>query len=181
MQPALEALLVANGTRRNVNDLPLGFHEVNECNRLSKYNVSGRRPGGSKLVSIGIDEPTANGIFKMRSIETKGYAGATGDKSLDLIGFDVDRSVPGELKFFLINHRPPVDAQQNFLDASAVGVNGTVEVFRYQKGSKHMSHLKTIAHSNVYSANNVALAGNGAFLLTNDHSSKGMYWEYHIS
>lgn len=125
-------------------------------------------------MSIKIDEPTANGFFQMSSIETRGYTGATGDESLDLIGFDVDRSVSGELKFYLVNHRPPVDSQQNVLDASAVGVNGTVEVFRYEKGSKYMSHLKTIAHPDIYSANNLALVGGGAFVLTNDHSGKGM-------
>ncbi|PVH95126.1 serum paraoxonase/arylesteras-like protein [Periconia macrospinosa] len=155
-------------------DLPpaVKCFQANECDRLSKYNVSGRRPGGSKLMSIMIDKPTANGFFEMHSIETKGYTGATGDLSLDLIGFDVDQSVPGELKFFLINHRPAVDAQKNFLDASTVGVNGTVEVFRYEKGSKQMSHLKTIAHPEVYSANNLALVDDGAFVLTNDHSGK---------
>lgn len=66
----------------------------------------------------------------MHSIETKGYEVANGDKSLDLVGFDVDRSVPGELHFWLIDQRPAVDVQKIFLDASKVGANVTVDVFR---------------------------------------------------
>jgi hypothetical protein len=91
---------------------------------------------------IKIDETTTTGFFQMHDIETTRYTGATGDKSLDLIGFDVDHSVPGELKFFLINHRPAVDAQKNFLGAYKVGVNGTVEIFRHKVGSKHYEPLE---------------------------------------
>ncbi|CAI6339826.1 unnamed protein product [Periconia digitata] len=139
---------------------------------LSKYNISGRRPGGSQLISIKIDEPTVDGFFPMRSVGKRGYKGVTGDQSLDLIGFDVDNSVPGELRFWLINQRPPVDTENNFLDASKVGANVTVDVFSLKKRSKYMNHLQTIVHSSVYSANNLALMGDGTFVLTNDHSGK---------
>jgi hypothetical protein len=145
---------------------------------LSRYNVSGRRPGGSKLVAIHIDDPDPahDGHFRMHSIETEGYQGATGDKLLDLVGFDVDSSVPGELHFWLINQRPAVDAaKKTLLDASKVGANVTVDVFRHWKGSTRMSHLKTIVHPLVYSANNLALLGDGTFLVSNDHSGKGVH------
>jgi hypothetical protein len=37
-----------------------------------------------------------------------------------------------------------------------------------------MSHLKTIAHPDIYSANNLELVSEDSFVLTNDHSGKGM-------
>jgi hypothetical protein len=139
---------------------------------LSKYNVSGRRSQGSELLAIYIDEPTSDGHFRMHSIQPKGYDGATGDSTLDFVGFDVDASKEDALEFWFVNHRPPVDAQKKLLDATKIGSNVSIEVFSYSKGARHMRHVKTISDSYIHSANKVALTGTGGFVVSNDHSNK---------
>lgn len=140
---------------------------------MGKLNISGRRPEGSELMALYIDEPQTDKIFKMHKITPRRYEGATGDGTLDLIGFDVDASDTSKLKFWLINQRPPVGVDGKYLDAAKVGDNVTVEVFEYAKGQRTMSHVKTISDSNIYSGNGLALLGDGSFMLTNDHSAKG--------
>lgn len=139
---------------------------------LSKYNVSGRRTQGSELVAMHIDEPESNGQFKMHSIRPSGYEGATGDQTLDFVGFDVDASAHNVLDFWLVNHRPPVDAQRQHLDAKKLGSNVTIEVFRYAKAAREMQHVKTIVHPDIHSANKLALTGGGSFAVSNDHSDR---------
>jgi hypothetical protein len=109
----------------------------------------------------------------MHSIRPRGYEGATGDQTLDLVGFDVDVGEKGALDFWLINHRPPVDAQRQPLDATKIGSNVSIDVFSYTKGAHEMRHLKTILNPHIHSANNLALTGKGGFMVSNDHSNKG--------
>jgi hypothetical protein len=109
----------------------------------------------------------------MHSIRPRGYEGATGEPTLDFVGFDIDASKKDTLDFWLINHRPPVDAGKRHLDAAKIGSNVSVEVFNYAKGAREMRHLKTISHLHIHSANNLALTGKGGFTVSNDHSSKG--------
>lgn len=123
------------------------------------------------MLAVYIDEPKPDGQFRFHKIRPLGYEGAAGDKTLDLVGFDADDSKTGSLDFWLINHRPPVDAQKQYLDASKLGVNVTVDVFRYKKGSLEMQHLKTISDTHIHSANNIALTENGGMVVSNDHSS----------
>ncbi|KAF2471877.1 uncharacterized protein BDR25DRAFT_163325, partial [Lindgomyces ingoldianus] len=57
------------------------------------------------------------------------------------------------------------------------GDNVTVDVFEYKIGEKSMDHVKTVTDWNVYSADGLALLGDGAFVLTNDHSAKDFNFE----
>ena len=130
-------------------------------------------------MAIYVDEPTSTSQLRMHSIRPQGYEGATGDQTLDLVGFDADASKKDALDLWLINHRPPVDAQKQHLDATKIGSNVSVEVFSYVKGDREMRHLKTILHPHIHSANNLALTGQGGFVVSNDHSNKGPYLDNH--
>lgn len=88
---------------------------------MSKLNVSGRRPGGDYVSVLDIDEPGADGLFGLRQLKLRGYEGATGDGSLDLHGFDVEILDGSTLRFWMINHRPPVDGDGRYLDAVKLG------------------------------------------------------------
>jgi hypothetical protein len=59
----------------------------------------------------------------------------------------------------MINHRPPVNEAGNFLDASKVGANSTIEVFEHVTGSKELDYVKTIWSESVYTPNNWWLRG----------------------
>lgn len=148
--------------------------------RMGHLNVSGRRPGGAEIVALDIDSPGEDGLFGLRSIKHVGYEGATGDGTLDLVGFDVKIVGPSTLQFFLVNQRPPVDAQKNLVDPSGTGANGTVEIFELKRGKNEMTHLRTIASPAVWSPNRVAAFEDGSFVVTNDHSAKvGLVWFPH--
>lgn len=123
-------------------------------------------------MAIRIDESTSDGQFRMHSIRPQNYEGATGDSTLDLLGFDVNAKRKDALEFWLINQRPPVDAQKKYVDATKIGSNVTIEVFNYAKGAQQMEHVKTILHPEIYSPNMIALTKKGGFVVTNDHSSK---------
>jgi hypothetical protein len=83
---------------------------------MSRLNISGRRPGGSELMALDIDFPEDR-LFGMHGIKTIGYEGAAGDGTLDLVGFDVEVVDAQTLRFWLINQRPPVDENRNYLNA----------------------------------------------------------------
>ncbi|PSN65490.1 hypothetical protein BS50DRAFT_575481 [Corynespora cassiicola Philippines] len=138
---------------------------------MSKFNLSGRRTEGSELMAIYIDHPIEEG-FRMHKITPISYKGTAGDTRLDLVGFDAEKKGNSRLRFWLINQRPPVDTKGNYLDATKIGVNGTVDVFEYTKGATEMKHVKTVFDQNIYSGNKLALIGNDDFVLTNDHSGK---------
>jgi hypothetical protein len=109
----------------------------------------------------------------MRKIEPVGYDGATGDGTLDILGFDVEVIDASTLRFWLINQRPPVDAKRNYLDATKIGANSTIDMFDLKRGKDTMVHIKTVADPAVWSPNNIAVMGDGSFVTSNDHSAKG--------
>jgi hypothetical protein len=146
-------------------------HELKIC-RMSRLNHSSRRPGGSELIALDIDNPGADGLFNLRGIKPVDYVSATGDASLDLLGFDAEIIDADTIHFYLINERPPVDYQHNPIDATKTGINATVDVFEYKKGALEMKHLRTVFSPHVYSPNNVAAVGGGAFVVSNDHSKR---------
>ena len=140
---------------------------------VSRLNVSGRNPGGDYVSVLNIDDPGTDGLFGLHQLKPKGYAGAIGDGTLDLHGFDVEVVNSETLRFWMINHRPPVDANKKYLDATKAGANSTVEVFEVIRGSDEMVHIKTIADKAIDTPNKLAVTGNGGFVITNDKSSKG--------
>ena len=140
---------------------------------MSRLNISGRRPGGSELMALNIDSPGEDGRFDMHNIKPVGYEGATGDGTLDLVGFDVQIVDTNTLRFWLINQRPPVDANKNYLNAPKIGANATIDVFELKRGETKMAHIKTVADPAIYSPNGIAVQGDGSFFTSNDHSGKG--------
>ncbi|KAF1850774.1 calcium-dependent phosphotriesterase [Cucurbitaria berberidis CBS 394.84] len=139
---------------------------------MKHLNATGRRPGGSELIALDIDYPGADGLYNLRAIKPAGYNGATGDESLDFVGFDAQILDGDTIRFYLINLRPPVGAFNNIIDATKLGANATIEVFETRRGEDQMRHLRTVWSPAVWSPNRVAAVGGGAFFVTNDHSGK---------
>ena len=108
-------------------------------------------------------------------MDVKGYEGATGpgDGALYLHGFDVEVLDNDNLRFWLVNHRPPVDAKGALQDAGALGANSTVEVFEAERGKNELLHVRTVWDEAVFTPNKLAATGDGGFVVTNDMSSKG--------
>lgn len=149
-------------------------------------DVQGRKswcPGGGKLNATGrvgtnwvsvldVDQPGEDGLFGVRRVEVGGGF----DGALDLHGFDVKEVEDGVLRFWLINHRPPMNwSTGEMLDASAEGANSTIEVFDLDKKRETpvLEHVKTIVSDAVLTPNNLAVEDDGiGFLITNDHTRK---------
>ncbi|KAI2475439.1 hypothetical protein Ptr902_13125 [Pyrenophora tritici-repentis] len=142
---------------------------------MKDVNVTGRRPGGSELLALDIDNPGEDGLFNFRGIKPVGhYIGATGNRDLDLLGFDAEILDDGTTRFYFVNQRPPVGPSQAIIDASELGANSTIEIFELKKGWDEMQHIRTILSPDIWTPNRVAAIGDksGAFLVTNDHSVK---------
>jgi hypothetical protein len=142
---------------------------------VNRRNFTGRKPGDHVTV-LDIDREGSDGLFHVRTLATSGYVGAFGgkDKSLDLHGFDVEDVGDDTLRFWMVNHRPPVDVATGLLlDSEAVGMNSTVEVFELNRGGGTLKHVKTYADTKaIRTPNRVALTGEGGFVMTNDHKDK---------
>lgn len=121
-----------------------------------------------------MDDPGVDGLFNLRAIKPMGYAGAKGegDVELDLLGFDAEILDGDTIEFTFVNERPPVGPFNNYIDASVVGANSTIDVFEMKRGADTMRHVRTIWSPNVPTPNRVAALGNGEFVVTNDHSAK---------
>ena len=92
---------------------------------------------------------------------------------LDLHGLNVQVIDNKSLKFWLINHRPPVDETGTLLDASKLGANSTVEGFEAERGKDELVHIRTIWNEATFASNKVAVMGDGAFVVTNHMSFRG--------
>jgi hypothetical protein len=139
--------------------------------RLMMLNVSARRASGTEFLALSIDEELPDGSFPYHPIKLDNYVSTTGDASIDILGFETEIIDEHTVHFYLTNQRPPVDAQGKHIDATKTGANATIEVFEHKRGSTSTQHLRTVwDRETVYTPNNVAAAGNGAFLVSNDHS-----------
>lgn len=140
----------------------------------SRYNPSARRFTDHVAV-LNIDERGPDGLYSLHELRVVGdYQGPDGGQELDLHGFDVEVLKDGRLRFYMINHRPPMDASTGKqLSAKKYGANSTVEVFELQRGSTEWKYIKTIADNAIATPNKLAVTGDGGFLITNDHSAKG--------
>lgn len=170
--PALVLLdFMSIGHRRLYNNVAMRIPNIQYS--LTAYNTSARK-GTDHVTVLNIDEPGANGLFGLRALEISGgYKGALGDKEIDLHGIDVEKIGGGRLRFWMINHRPSVDYTTGLeIDATKHGANSTVEVFEHEIGSTQLEFVKTISDPSIYTPNDLALTGDGGFLLTNDHTSK---------
>ncbi|CAG7935033.1 unnamed protein product [Penicillium nalgiovense] len=137
------------------------------CPGGGKYNISARSRT-DHIAVLDIDEPGPDGLYGLHQLKVGGY-----DDDLDLIAFDV-RRIDGRLRFWLINHRPPVDPTTGeFLDAFAVGANSTIEIFDLDDASETLEYVKTIVSESIISPNSLAVDNDGlGFVITNDHNAK---------
>ncbi|APA08888.1 hypothetical protein SS1G_02703 [Sclerotinia sclerotiorum 1980 UF-70] len=136
------------------------------------FNVS-QRTLEDHVSVLKIDEPGADGLYGLHQLEiTGGYKGVDNHNSIDVHGFDVEILPDSRRRFWMINHRPPVDESGNFLDATKLGANSTVEVFDLVPGSKNLEFVKTFANPIINTPNNIAATRDGGFVFTNDHSAK---------
>jgi hypothetical protein len=134
-------------------------------------NATGRRPEGSQLIALDVDEPGVDGLFNL-VIKPIGYAGAKGDNTMDLLGFDAEILDGDTINFYFVNERPPIGPFNNYIDASVLGANSTIDVFEMRRGEESMRHVRTIWSPEVITPNRVAILGQGNFLVTNVHSAK---------
>ncbi|KAJ4354315.1 uncharacterized protein N0V89_006050 [Didymosphaeria variabile] len=138
---------------------------------LKKVNVSARREGGTEFLALSIDSELPDGSFPIRAINLDNYVSPTGDSSVDILGFDAEVIDKSTVHFYLTNQRPPVDSQGKHIDATETGANATMDVFEHKRGTSSMRHLRTVWDpETLYTLNNVAAVGGGAFVATNDHS-----------
>lgn len=135
-------------------------------------NTSGR--GATDRVAVldtrGIGPLTS----RLKWLTPENFGGVNGDGSLELHGLDVrtDKHT-NTLRILLINHRPPINpGTGEFMDATKVGANSTVELFQTEAGSGTMRHIRTFAHDVISTPNRVAWVNDHAFVFTNDHSGK---------
>ncbi|KAJ8058980.1 hypothetical protein OCU04_011963 [Sclerotinia nivalis] len=140
--------------------------------RGNLHNVS-KRTSEDHVSVLKIDEPGEDGLYGLHQLEiTGGYKGVDNHKSIDVHGFDIEFLPDSRLRFWMINHRPPVDESGNFLDATNLGANSTVEVFDLVPGSRNLEFVKTVANPIIKTPNNIAATRDGGFVITNDHSTK---------
>ncbi|KAK0111516.1 hypothetical protein ONS95_001870 [Cadophora gregata] len=137
-----------------------------------KYNLSARDFNDHVSV-LNIDEPGPDGLYGLHKLEITGnYVSATGGNEIDVHGIEIEVLSPTRLRFWMNNHRPPVDPNGNLLDGKNLGANSTIEVFEHTRGSKMLEHVKTIFHETVSTPNGLLADGNGGVYITNDHDSK---------
>ena len=137
----------------------------------SDFNISGLLVGGDYISVLNIDEPGTDGLFGLHQLKTSGYAGPLGLGALSLAGFDAELIDESTLKFWLANLSPATDGNE-FSDPYKVGANATIEAFILKRGEDTLVHVETTSHAAVFLPNKPAAVGNGAFLVTNDHSRK---------
>ena len=131
------------------------------------------RSKADHMVVLDIDNPGDDGLFGQRDLKLSGYVDSLGGKAIDLHGFDVEILDENSLRFYLINHRPPVNETLE-LDAAKFGANSTMEIFDVVRGKEatEMKWVRTIADEAIYTPNKVTATKDGGFLLTNDKYAK---------
>ncbi|RFU26868.1 hypothetical protein B7463_g9462, partial [Scytalidium lignicola] len=133
----------------------------------SRYNTEARR-GTDHVAVLNIDEPGIDGLYGLHQLKvSKGYKSAStdGGVELDLHGFDIQVLNNSRLRFWMINHRPPVNyALGEQLDAWKVGANSTIEVFELAMGSSELEHIHTITSKAIITPNNLIVTNDGGVL-----------------
>lgn len=128
---------------------------------------------GSEYMAILDTKATGPYSSRIKRIQTPNFQGHDGKGTLLLhgIGAFVGKDGLGgnaddqSLRLFLINHRVQVDPHIH-------GANSTVELFETTLGSDTMTHIKTFAHPDIFTPNNLVPTGPESFYFTNDHSVK---------
>jgi hypothetical protein len=135
----------------------------------SVFNHTGRS-GADHISVLDIDNPGTDGLFGVRQLEiSKSFSG-----TLDLLNLEA-REIDGHLRFWLVNHRPPVNTTTGEVlpVGNAIGANSTIEIFDLSKVSGKLEHVKTISSKAIVSPNSIAASKDGLdFFFTNDHTHK---------
>jgi len=108
----------------------------------------------------------------MHKIQQTSYENYPGDADLDLVGFDVEIVDISTLRFWLLNQRPPYDANGTMLDASKLGANTTIDVYDFKHRAKTMKYIATGKSPALHSPNKIAWMGGNNFVVSNDRSAK---------
>ncbi|KAF8608964.1 serum paraoxonase/arylesterase [Ceratobasidium sp. AG-I] len=110
---------------------------------------------------------------KSRTVTKLKVLGLTEPRGLNLHGMDVvpDEHDPTLLWIYLVNHRPPLDLS---VDASQVGADSVIEIFKSRVGADSMDWVKTVSDPNIIIAPNDVLGGTTGqeFWFTNDNHVK---------
>lgn len=130
-------------------------------------------------MALNIDLPGLDGNYGSRRLQITGnYVGPAGSSAIDPNGFDVEILHNNRLMFWMTNLRPPVDAVSGeFVDATNIGANATVESFELIRGEDTLRWTATFGANDevVHSANKVAADLSGGFVVSNDHSSPSRF------
>ena len=117
---------------------------------------------------MNIDKPEGNG-FEYRRLEMPSdYTGVNNDRRLYLVGLTgIDHDDRDEI--FAVNARPSIDlASGEFLDQATMGGNSTIEHLAVDIDGE-VRLIKTWAHPQIATPNNIAPLPDGSFYFTNDH------------
>lgn len=120
--------------------------------------MSGRTPNG-RFIALNIDSPGLDGNYGASRLKITGdYLGPAGSKAIDPNGFDVEILPNSRLRFWMTNFRPPMDSVSGeYLDATKVGANATVESFELIRGENTLQWTGTFgANSGVVHSPNKA-------------------------
>lgn len=124
---------------------------------MAFLNASGRSLTDA-IIALDVDRPRGAG-FAYQILDTPNFSGINGDGTMNLLGLTGVDSVDPYI--YLINNRP--SGPREF--------NSTIEKFQVDLGQGEMKHLTTFADPRIATPNNLAIVGDEAFYLTNDHGT----------
>lgn len=115
--------------------------------------------------------PTAS---RLTWLTVENFPGNNGDGTLGLHGISfLANNKSNMLRILLVNHRPPIDpVTGEFLDASKVGANSTIEHFLTEAGSSSIRYVRTHVNELIKTPNSVQWLSDHSFVVTNDNSVK---------
>ena len=141
---------------------------------IGRLNIAGASQE-DKIIAMSIDKPVGAG-YEYRVIETPG----TGN--MHLVGFTgIDRS--DHVDLYLINNRPSMNLTTGGVaDQKAIGANTTIEHLKVYPEAEEVKFVKTYAHEEIATPNNVAPLPDGSgFYITNDHGRNKVGWRHEWS
>lgn len=123
-----------------------------------------------RIVAMDIDKPKDVG-YNYRVVKPSNSFNPEDGERLYVVSVSGGTSDDGKvIQLWLVNNRPSIDhLSGEFLDQAAVGGNATIEVFETGPNASSMKHIRTFAHPQITTPNNVAVAKEGGFFFTNDH------------
>ncbi|KAE9403564.1 serum paraoxonase/arylesterase [Gymnopus androsaceus JB14] len=128
---------------------------------MERFNAQGR----SDNDYVATFDPNT---LKITRLEFKNF---NSDQPISVHGMDVVPSAfhADELYVYLVNHRTPPAGQ----DATVVGADSVIELFKTTVSSKRLTHLRTIRDPTIITPNDVSGQADGkGFFFTNDHGMK---------